>query len=187
VEEPIRVETDQYASDEEVRAVQQAFRDFGMEVVVERPEPGPPPANGGWIIHVFISGFFGAAAGAAWNQLVALIQRLAKARGSAHYPIGMIIVSDEHAGRELFVEIMQDPYPPAAWEQLEELRKTDNLRGRRIYWDADQRRWQLTEWGVVTPSNRAPLAPEPSEPPELRARPSERPSLGERLRRLFRR
>jgi hypothetical protein len=192
VSERLKVLTDAEATQEEIRAVEEVFREVEFDADVEATGAARPIAYTGegngtdWIVQVllpsatvgaFLTAYFGAAGKSAWKKTEAWVSRLRAARKPSPFPDGRIRITDE-ADTELTIDLTPKPPPAEAWRKLFELDWSE-LEGYRIYWEDRERRWVAIVRGDLPPSRARSGPPPPTGPAN--------PRWHERLRRRFRR
>jgi len=143
--EQFDVSIDRDASDEEIEAVEAAFREAGFDVEVQASYGRKALETLPWIVFItapitaFLTGFAAAAGKDAWEAVKAFVVEIKAARGGGK---GEIVVRAPN-GANL---VIGDDLPDEAFVRLAELNLDDYPDDAYFVWN-DERR----EWRDVTP------------------------------------
>jgi hypothetical protein len=144
VDEQLSVAVDEWATDTEVSAVEDAFREAGISVEVSA-SIGTRSLEPPWAVWVelashplswFLAGFFAAEGAAASKRLRDWITQVREARKSAPAKDGSIVIRDDRGNFLVFGE----PSDEACDKLLAE--NWDDLKGGYLLWDSERHEWR---------------------------------------------
>jgi hypothetical protein len=144
VGEPISVSINDFASPEELEAVEDAFRSAGIDAEVKANYMMKSADAVPWIVSItlasaagaFFQGFFGKLGGDAAAKLQGWVRDLRKALESSPAKPGSIVIR----GESRTTIVIGDP-PEQAYESLLEL-DWEKVEGSYLLWDDDVGEWQ---------------------------------------------